>query len=212
MALARRSLAVAAVAAIAAAAPGTAAAQAEMQDTWRLSAAAGGFVPRSAMIVGADGRNTQLNAGPSFSLDLQYLATHFASVYASGTAAFSSAAYGSEIRPTVNGPSEQVTLLGLTGGVVVSPLAGESFQPTLRIGGGVKGYDFALDEAQRQWRATGDFGLGFRGVGVGAIEVGAEVRYLPSSIDQSRLPTRGIVPQAQRQTDLLFSVGVGVRM
>jgi hypothetical protein len=38
------------------------------------------------------------------------------------------------------------------------------------------------------------------------------VRYLPSTIDQSRLPTRGIAPQDQRQTDLIFAVGIGVRL
>jgi hypothetical protein len=53
--------------------------------------------------------------------------------------------------------------------------------------------------------------VGFRGVGAGPIEVSAEVRYLPSSFDQSRLPTRGIAPQDQRQNDLLFSIGFGIR-
>jgi len=37
------------------------------------------------------------------------------------------------------------------------------------------------------------------------------VRYLPSSFDQGKLPIRGITPQAQRQTDLVFSVGVSIR-
>ncbi len=46
---------------------------------------------------------------------------------------------------------------------------------------------------------------------MGALDVAAEVRYLPSTFDQGKLPTRGIAPQDQRQTDLVFSVGIGIR-
>jgi hypothetical protein len=48
-------------------------------------------------------------------------------------------------------------------------------------------------------------------VGSGPIEVTAEVRYLPSSFDQGKLPTQGIAPQNQRQNDLVFVVGIGIR-
>jgi hypothetical protein len=37
------------------------------------------------------------------------------------------------------------------------------------------------------------------------------VRYLPSAFDQGKLPLRGLAPQDQRQTDLLFTVGVTVK-
>jgi hypothetical protein len=79
------------------------------------------------------------------------------------------------------------------------------------VGGGIKGYSFDLDAAESQWRPTGDVGVGLRGLGSGPIDVSAEVRYLPSSFDQARLPTRGITPQEQRQTDLLFVLGVSIR-
>jgi hypothetical protein len=41
--------------------------------------------------------------------------------------------------------------------------------------------------------------------------VTAEVRYLPSTFDQGKLPIRSIVPQAQQQNDLIFGIGVTIR-
>jgi len=38
-----------------------------------------------------------------------------------------------------------------------------------------------------------------------------ELRYLPSSFDQGKLPIRGISPQDQQQSDLYFSIGFGIR-
>jgi len=185
------------------------------RGTWRLGASTGAYSPRSSVIIGADGSNTRLGAGPSFSLDLQYLGSGYVSVYANGTAAFSTITLGTSIRPSVIGPSNQVTLIGGTAGVLLTVPghggSGTHLQPTLRLGGGLKGYSFNLTDAQTQWRPTGDIGIGFRGVGSGPIEVTAEVRYLPSSFDQSKLPIRGIVPQKQRQNDLAFGVGIAVR-
>lgn len=185
-------------------------AAAQDSGEWRLGAAAGAFAPRSALIVAADGPDTRLGAGPAFSLDLQYLASNTISVFVAGTAAFATLATGTEISPAADGPSDQVTVLTATGGIVLGLSSMGYLQPTLRLGGGLKGYSFDLEGADNQWRPTGDFGLGFR-AGNGPLEVGAEVRYLPSSFDQAKLPIRAIVAQEQRQTDLLLAVGVGVR-
>ena len=43
------------------------------------------------------------------------------------------------------------------------------------------------------------------------LELTGEIRYLPSSFDQAKLPLRGITPQDQRQNDLMFTIGVGIR-
>ena len=216
MATARRLLVLVAGATMAAPAAGAQApargAQRTGGSSWRVGASTGGYVPRSSVIISADGSNTRLSAGPSFSLDLQYLASRSVSVYANGTVTFSTITLGTSIRPSVIGPSNQVLLTGGTAGLLLtSGWLGEHLQPTLRLGGGFKWYSFDLAGAQNQWRPTADIGLGFRGVGSGPIEVTAEVRYLPSSFDQSKLPIRGIVPQAQRQNDLLFGVGIGIR-
>lgn len=186
------------------------------EASWRVGASAGGFAPRSAMIASeATGRETGLEAGPAFALDLQYVASKSLSIYGSGMAAFSTINLGTAIQPIVVGPSTNTTVLVGTGGLVLtaptSGAFGAHFQPILRLGGGFKGYRFNLAGAESQWRPTGDIGIGFRGVGTGPIEVSAEMRYLPSTFDQGRLPIRGIVPQAQRQTDLFFNVGVSIR-
>jgi hypothetical protein len=147
-----------------------------------------------------------------FSLDIQYLASNTVSIYANPTVTFPTITLGSSISPSAVGPSNQVILTGGTAGVVLSTnWMGGHFQPTLRIGGGFKWYAFDITGAENQIRPTGDFGLGFRGVGSGPIEVMAEIRYLPSSFDQSKLPTRGITTQEQRQNDLALTIGIGIR-
>lgn len=66
-------------------------------------------------------------------------------------------------------------------------------------------------DAESQLRPTADIGLGLPGVGIGASDVTAGFRSLPSTLDQEKLPTRGVALQDQRQNDLLFSIGVGIR-
>ncbi len=180
---------------------------------WRIGAATGAYAPFSSLIETVDARDTHLAAGPSFSLDVQYHAHEYVSVYANGLVAFGTITLGSAIRPTVLGPSDRVTLMGGTAGVLLAPGNGfnEHIQPTLRVGGGIKLYRFDLIETDNQARPTLDVGLGLRGIGLGAIDVTAEVRWLPSSFDQAKLPIRGISPQDQRQNDLVFAIGVGIR-
>jgi len=180
---------------------------------WRVGASAGAWAPFSSLIKAADSFDTRLSAGPAFSLEARYLAGVPVSVYASGTLAFGTIRLGSSIRPDAVGPSDMVVVAGGTAGVVLSPTdwLGEHVQPTLRLGGGFKWYHFDLTGADSQLRPTADLGVGFRGVGAGPVEVSAEVRYLPSSFDQSRLPTRGIETQDQRQTDLMLTIGFAIR-
>lgn len=181
------------------------------QDAWRLTAAIGAWSPRNALILAADNRHTRLGAGTAASLDVQYEWMSTLSLYGQGMAAFSTLDGGSSIASAAAGPSNQVTVLGATGGLVLAGPWWLRVQPTLRIGGGMKGYMFDLDGAETQWRPTGDFGIGFRGTGSGPIEMMAEVRYFTSSFDQAKFPTRGITAQIQRQNDLMLTVGVTVR-
>ena len=191
----------------------TVAASASAQNSdstkWRLGASAGAFLPRSALIKSADGRNTTLDAGPAFALDIQYLTSTSVAIYGNFFTAGSRITLGSAIQPAVVGPSNQVLLLGGTAGVLFSPGSG-SLRWTLRAGGGFKGYMFDLTGAEDQWRPTVDLGIGFRG-GSGPIGVSAEVRYLGSTFDQAKLPIRGITPQNQQQNDLFFAVGIAIR-
>ncbi len=135
------------------------------------------------------------------------------SAFANATAAFGTIRPGSAIRPAVVGPSARATLVAGTAGIVLTGTGwlGDYVEPTLRLGGGFKAYSFDLTDAERQIRPTADLGIGFVGVGLGPIDVAAEVRYLPSTFDQAKLPTRGIATQDQRQSDLMLSIGIGIR-
>jgi opacity protein-like surface antigen len=212
MAAARRALGLVAGALMTATAAHAQNAQ-DTQGTWRIGASTGGYVPFSSLIIASDTRDTQLEAGPAFSLDAQYLMSRSLSIYANGMLAFGAIRLGSSIQPASVGPSSQVMLTTGTAGLFLSSpdLLGEHLQPTLRLGGGFKYYSLDLTGAESQLRPTADVGVGLRGIGIGRIDVTAEVRYLLSSFDQSKLPTRGITPQDQRQNDLVFSIGFGIR-
>jgi len=181
-------------------------------ETWRLGASVGVFAPRSPVVMAPEGGvDTRLNASSAFSLDVQYLWSALFATYGNGFASFTSMSRGSTMRPST-GPSDQVSILGGTVGLILSPKwLGETIRPTLRAGVGYKGYMFDLTDAESQWRTTGDFGVGFRAANSGKIEVSAEMRYLPSSFDQGKLPLRSVTPQAQRQSDFMFGIAVSVR-
>lgn len=185
----------------------------DAQGPWRIGVSTGAYVPLSSLIIAADTRDTHLGAGPSFSLDAQYRVRSSLALYGNGTLAFGDVRLGSSIQPAVVGPSSRVMLAGGTAGLfLTSPgLLGQHLQPTLRVGGGFKVYAFDLTDADSQLRPTADIGVGVRGIGVGRIDVTAEVRYLVSSFDQSKLPIRGIAPQSQRQNDLVLAIGFGIR-
>jgi len=212
IAMARRSLALLSIAMMSATAASAQTTRVE-PSRWRIGASTGAWVPFSSLIRAADSDDTRLAAGPAFVMEPQYIASSAVAIYANVSMAFGAVSLGSSIRPAVVGPSSQVVLAASTAGLMLAPVGwlGDYVQPTIRLGGGFKWYAFDLTDAQNQVRPTADIGLGFRGTGIGAIEVTAEVRYLPSSFDQSKLPTRGIAPQDQRQNDLVFSVGFGIR-
>jgi hypothetical protein len=183
------------------------------QGPWRIGAATGGFVPFSSLIRAADSHDTGMAAGPAFSLEPQYLIDNQVSAYLNGVLAVPTIHLGSSIQPAVVARSQQVMLAVGTAGVILTTAdwLGDHMQPTLRLGAGFKWYSFDLTDAENQLRPTADIGLGLRGIGIGAIDVTVELRYLPSSFDQGKLPTRGIALQDQRQNDLFFSVGIGIQ-
>jgi hypothetical protein len=71
-------------------------------------------------------------------------------------------------------------------------------------------YNFTTSGASSNTTLTGDIGAGFRG-GTGPIELLAELRFMPSSFDQAKLPLRGMVAQDQQQNDLMFTIGVTIK-
>ncbi|MGH7711456.1 MAG: hypothetical protein ACREOG_09230, partial [Gemmatimonadaceae bacterium] len=178
---------------------------------FRVAVMTGGLTPRSAVIEDALGSgDTRLGAGPAFGLDLQYQAFGPASLYASGAVAFGTLHHGTNLGVAVRGTTSDAIVYAGTGGLVIDWMRDAALRPLVRIGGGLKGYSFSADGAEGFITPTGDFGLGFR-AGSGAVELGAEVRFLLSTFDQAKLPTRGIVAQDQQQMDVLFGISVTVR-
>jgi hypothetical protein len=188
------------------------AAQPTLENPLRVTVMTGGLSPLSSVIVAPNGGDTRLGAAPAFGLDLQYRVGGAAALYGSGAFAFGTLHHGSSLGAG-SGSSSDATIIAGTAGIVLdapSDWFGSAFRPMVRLGGGIKAYSFGVAGASSLVSPTGDFGLGFR-AGSGAIEVGAEVRFLPSAFDQAKLPTRGIQAQDQRQIDLLFGIGVTVR-
>jgi hypothetical protein len=179
-------------------------------NPFRVSVMTGGLTSRSAVIVAASGGgDTRLGAGPAFGVDLQYQVFSKGSLYGGGSVAFSTLHHGTNLGVIVRGAASDAIVYAGTAGLVLDWMSG-AFRPIVRLGGGLKGYSFSTEGAEGIITPTGDFGLGFR-AGTGAVELGAEFRYLPSVFDQAKLPTRGIVAQDQQQTDFLFGISVTVR-
>jgi hypothetical protein len=193
------------------AAPGLSAQSQPLSRPLRVSAISGGMSHGSALVVDPIGNSdTRLSPGPTFGLELQYATFSFGSLYAGLAGSFSTLEHGANLGIAAGSGSNATLILGTAGLVLEASDWFADFRPTLRLGGGLKAYSFTTSGASSVAAFTGDVGVGFRG-GAGAIEISGELRYLPSAFDQGKLPLRGLSPQDQRQTDLLFTVGVTVR-
>ena len=178
----------------------------------RVTAFTGGLAHSSALVVGpAGGSDTRLSPGPTFGLEVQYPMFSFGSLYAGVAGSFSTLEHGSNLGVVAGpGSSGATIILGTAGLALEAADWFANLRPTLRLGGGLKAYRFTTSGASSSASFTGDVGVGFRG-GSGPIEISGELRFLPSAFDQGKLPLRGLVPQDQQQSDLLFTVGVTVR-
>ena len=178
----------------------------------RISALSGGLAHLSAIVVDPAGTSdTRLSAGPAFGLEIQYPAFSFGALYAGVAGSFSTLEHGANLGVVAGPGSSGATLILATAGLVFE--ASDWFanvHPTLRLGGGLKSYMFSTNGASSFAALTGDVGAGFRG-GTGPVEILAELRFLPSSFDQGKLPLRGLAPQDQAQNDLLLTIGVTIK-
>ena len=183
-----------------------------MAPRWSIGASVGAYLPSSALIRRAGASDTRLGSGPALTLEARYRLRHRVTAYGGWVLARGTAHLGSSIQTDPTGSTDPV-LLGIgTAGLMVSdlpPLGG--VRPTLRLGVGLKGYGFDFSDGEGQVRPTADVGVGIQSRQGGHLALSAEVRWLPSTLDQAQLPTRGIVPQVQRQNDFMLSVGLTVR-
>ena len=178
----------------------------------RVSAISGGLAHLSALVVDPAGiSDTRLSAAPSFGLEIQHPTFSFASIYVGGTAAFATLEHGANLGVIAGQGSSAVTLiLGTAGLMFESTDWFDNLHPTLRLGGGLKSYMFSTNGASSYATFTADVGVGFRG-GSGPIEVLGELRFMPSTFDQGKVPLRGLTPQDQQQNDLLLTIGVTIK-
>jgi hypothetical protein len=177
----------------------------------RLTAFSGTLSPRSSLIVDPAGTSdTRLAPASAFGVELQYRLFSLGSLYGGVAGAFSSLEHGDNLGVVAGPGSSNATIILGTAGILLEGDWFSSLQPTLRLGGGLKAYRFSTNGASSYAAFSGDVGVGVR-ASSGAIGISAEVRYLPSSFDQGKLPLRGLTPQDQQQNDLLFTIGVTVR-
>ena len=186
-------------------------AQGSSSGTLRVSALSGGLAHFSALVVDPAGASdTRLSAGPTFGLEVQHPTFSFGSIYAGLAGSFSTLEHGANLG-VIAGPGSSAAMIILgTAGLVLDTDLTDNLHPTLRLGGGIKVYNFSANGASSNLTLTGDVGAGIRG-GTGPIEILAELRFMPSAFDQGKLPLRGFTPQDQAQNDLLFTIGVTIK-
>jgi hypothetical protein len=186
-------------------------AQGTIGGSTRVSAVSGVLVHGSAVVVDPQGiSDTRLSAGPTFGIEVLQSVFSFASIYAGVAGSFSTLEHGSNLSASVGPGSTGATVILGTAGLMLEGDWFGTLRPTLRLGGGAKAYTFTMNGASSLLSFTGDVGAGFRG-GSGMLEIAGEVRFLPSTFDQAKIPLRGFVAQDQNQSDVLFTIGVTIR-
>jgi hypothetical protein len=177
----------------------------------------GTFAPLMPLVAIGDGYNNdiELGAAPAYGLALDVGLTPAVSIYGGIQATFTRLNHSGvmELRDLDGHSSSRVNLLMPTGGFIYSPEIGKSaIRPTIRLGAGVKLYDFDLYDVKKLTsNLVGDAGLGFS-AGSGPIALTTEARWLPSRFDARTLPLRVIGNTMQNQNDWLFSVGFSVKL
>ena len=107
-------------------------------------------------------------------------------------------------------PSSPVNLFTPTGGFLITTTLGSlGIRPTLRLGVGVKFYEFNIIEVPDGVQdLTGDFGIGVVSAVSGSASLTAEARWMPSSFDPAFLPVSTATSPTQPQNDWVFMLGL----
>lgn len=177
----------------------------------------GTFAPLMPLVAFGDGysNDVELSSAPAFGLAVDVELIPALSLYGGVQGTFTRLNHSPamELRDMDGLNSSRVGLLVPTGGFLFSPaLGGSVLRPTLRLGAGVKLYDFDLYDANKLvTNLVGDAGIGFT-AGTGAISLTTEARWLPSRFDAKTLPIRVSGDAMQLQHDWVFSIGFGVKL
>ncbi len=184
---------------------------ASAQEGLRLQTSVGVFVPTLPVVAIANGQDAsvELESGSAAIASLEMGFGDMLSVYGSFALIRSRMNHSSALE--LEGPwrpSSPVNIYTPTGGIILSPrISSLGFRPTLRLGAGVKFYEFNILEVPNGVQdPTGDIGIGITG-GQQPVSFTAEARWQPSQFDPAYLPIRLATAPKQTQNEWLFTVG-----
>jgi hypothetical protein len=182
-----------------------------------LSTFVGTFTPILSLVSFKNGTDPDVRLDPASSLygELTWALGHSLEIYGGASHVRTRVNHSSAM--TFTGTDEQrmsyspVNITSPTLGVVFAPKPGWLFvQPMLRLGGGVKFYDFQLREiANGVQDPMADVGLGIlKNDAASGMSFIAEARWMPSKFDPAFLPIVLISGQPKLQNDWIFQVGL----
>ena len=172
----------------------------------------GVFAPVLPVVSIADGRNpsVELESATAVAAELNYRLGARIEIYGGITHVRSRMNHSSAMELEGPGrPSSPVNVFTPTGGFLLRFRLGNLFvQPTVRLGAGIKFYEFnILEVTDGVQDFTGDIGIGIESIG-GPVFVTAEARWMPSQFDPAFLPIRTTTSPKQLQNDWVFLLGV----
>jgi len=175
-----------------------------------INAYVGLYAPVLPLVAIQNGRDASiaLESAPSVRFELSYQFSSKLGVYGGLTHARSQVNHSTAM--VLEGPARAESPVGVftpTLGFVWTPLGSSRVGPVVRLGGGVKFYDFSLVEVKNGVQdLAGEFGIGVTG-GTGSVRLLAEARWMPSQFDPAYLPVRVAESKKQPQNDWVFQLG-----
>ena len=172
----------------------------------------GVFAPILPVVAIADGQNAsvELESATAVAAELSYSLGTWIEIYGGITHVRSRMNHSSAMELEGPGrPSSPVNMFTPTGGFLLSAqLGGLGVKPVLRLGAGVKFYEFnILEVTDGVQDFTGDIGIGIESID-GPVSFTAAARWMPSSFDPAFLPIRITTSPKQQQNDWVFLFGV----
>lgn len=171
----------------------------------------GVFMPLMPMVAVEPGRETniELESGTAAGAELDLRFGGGVRLFAGMTHLRSRINHNSLME--AEGPSRPTSPVGIfipTGGFLFEPPMGRNLRLSLRLGAGVKFYDFDLVETRETGvqDITGDVGFGFT-ASEGALTFVSQVRGLVSQFDPKYLPVRTVGESKQNQYDVVAQIG-----
>ena len=187
----------------------------QLSSKVHLSAMAGMFAPILPVVAIANGVNAsvELESSSAVAVEFSYGLTTGASpiaAYLGLTHIRSRMNHSSAL--VLNGPSRASSPVNLftpsLGFLIQHQFGNLRIQPRLRLGVGVKFYEFNIAEVPDGVQDfTGDVGIGVV-AGDGPVSFTAEARWMPSSFDPAFLPVSVIGTEKQFQNDWAFLLGL----